>query len=698
MQNLNNSAGLGEPIISLFKAIPDAIFVEDCNGRWQSINNAANTVLKLHNIDGVEDFDVQFSTTCSRRCDMYEQCLADNKVEWQVGNLRVLEEQHIDTTGNCRDYEIHKLPIFHKDGKRKKVVIIWREVTDKKMAERNLRVADAAIESQEAIVITDVENRILRVNNAFTRMTGYSREEAVGKKSSMLKSGRHDKAFYEAMWEVLIEKKFWQGEIWDRRKNGQIYLKWLSITAVAGSDGKVHNYVGSFTDLSEQRDAKEAIYRLAFYDPLTNLPNRRLFQERITLTLGHIARNLYHGAILMIDLDNFKFINDTNGYAVGDLLLVETAHRLKSCVRDDDTVSRIGGDEFVVMLAGLSHDPDQAVQQAEVLSNKILKVLNQPFVIGGETLLCTPSIGIQMLTMATSFETSDEVLKRADIAMYQAKTAGRNTYRFFDPEVQSRLKDRQAIKLNLRNALSEDRLKLYYQPQVKLGNIISGAEILLRWDDPQRGLMLPEVFIPIAEESGLILAIGEWTLKTACKQLKLWEADERTRELELAVNISARQFTQPDFAETVCNILNETGANGHLLKLELTESLMLRDVADTINIMTTLRQFGIQFSIDDFGTGYSSLSYLTKLPVSQLKIDRSFVVNIDSNPNDAIVAQTIIGMANNLDFNVIAEGVETESQRACLEMYGCTTYQGFLYSKPVTLAEFESMVGKIMLI
>lgn len=698
MQNLNNSAGLGEPIISLFKAIPDAIFVEDCNGRWQSINNAANTVLKLHNIDGVEDFDVQFSTTCSRRCDMYEQCLADNKVEWQVGNLRVLEEQHIDTTGNCRDYEIHKIPIFHKDGKRKKVVIIWREVTDKKMAERNLRIADAAIESQEAIVITDVENRILRVNNAFTRMTGYSREEAVGKKSSMLKSGRHDKAFYEAMWEVLIEKKFWQGEIWDRRKNGQIYLKWLSITAVAGSDGKVHNYVGSFTDLSEQRDAKEAIYRLAFYDPLTNLPNRRLFQERITLTLGHIARNLYHGAILMIDLDNFKFINDSNGYAVGDLLLVETAHRLKSCVRDDDTVSRIGGDEFVVMLAGLSHDPDQAVQQAEVLSNKILKVLNQPFVIGGETLLCTPSIGIQMLTMATSFETSDEVLKRADIAMYQAKTAGRNTYRFFDPEVQSRLKDRQAIKLNLRNALSEDRLKLYYQPQVKLGNIISGAEILLRWDDPQRGLMLPEVFIPIAEESGLILAIGEWTLKTACKQLKLWEVDERTRELELAVNISARQFTQPDFAETVCNILNETGANGHLLKLELTESLMLRDVADTINIMTTLRQFGIQFSIDDFGTGYSSLSYLTKLPVSQLKIDRSFVVNIDSNPNDAIVAQTIIGMANNLDFNVIAEGVETESQRACLEMYGCTTYQGFLYSKPVTLAEFESMVGKVMLI
>jgi len=693
MQISYDSIELCEPLTSLFAAIPDAIFVKDCEGYWRSINDAARTLFNSHDIHWIKRNN-NSGAMCTEICTMYDQCLADDKAVWRLGELHMFEEQHTDSAGNLHEYEVHKVPIFHKNGQHKTLVIIGREVTDRKLAERNLRVADAAIESQEAIVITDADNHILRVNSAFTRMTGYGAEEAIGKTTSLLKSGRHDKAFYKAMWKDLTEKKFWQGEIWDKRKNGQIYLKWLSITAVAEPEGKVHNYVGSFTDLSEQKDAKEAIYQLAFYDPLTNLPNRRLFQERMALTLSHIARNLYHGAVFMIDLDNFKLINDTKGHAIGDLLLIETAHRLKSCVRDGDTVARIGGDEFVVMLEGLSHDADQAIQQAEVLSKKILKSLNQPFMIGGDSLLCTPSIGIKLLTATVPSETGDEVLKRADAAMYQAKSAGRNTFRFFDAEVHSRLENRQSIALNLRNALPENQLRLHYQAQVELGGKISGAEILLRWEHAQRGLMLPDEFISIAEESGLILTIGEWVLQTACKQLKSWEANPQTCQLQLSVNVSARQFIQPDFVELVYKVLDETGAKGTLLKLELTESLMLHDVEDTINKMTALSSLGIHFSIDDFGTGYSSLSYLTRLPISQLKIDQSFVLTIDTNPNDAIVVQTIIGMANNLGLNVIAEGVETESQRACLEKYGCTFYQGYLFSKAVSLAEFEKMVSK----
>jgi diguanylate cyclase (GGDEF)-like protein/PAS domain S-box-containing protein len=686
----SNLETIHDPIASLVDVISDAIFIKDGAGRWLVANEAAKTLFNLYAIYWQGKTDHELAAERPEMQSVHTKCAEGDEAAWHVGKLLIFDETVTDKAGNKHEYDVRKFPTFNDDGSRKALVVIARDVTDLRWAERNLRVADAAIESQEAIVISDANNMILRVNSAFTKMTGYGLEEIIGKSTSVLRSGRHDKAFYQVMWQTLAEHRFWQGEIWDRRKSGQVFLKWLTITAVSGPDGAVHNYVGTFTDLSEHKAAKEAIYRLAFYDPLTDLPNRRLLRDRMDLALSNSARSLHYGAVLMIDLDNFKFINDTKGHAIGDLLLIDMANRLKSTVRDGDSVARLGGDEFVIMLEILSKDANQAALQAEALGKKILKASSHPFSIAGETLHCSLSIGISLFTIPVT--TSEEMLKRADIAMYQAKSAGRNTVRFFDPKVHASLEKRQAILSELHHALPENQLKLYFQAQVDYERNVLGAEVLLRWEHPQRGLVSPADFIPLAEESGLIIPIGLWVLLTACTQLKIWAENPLTQHLTLAVNVSARQFGQSDFVELVCQVLEETGAQATLLKIELTESLVLQDITDTIEKMDALKLLGIRFSIDDFGTGHSSLSYLKRLPISQLKIDQSFVREIDTNQSDAIIAKTIIGMANNFGFNVIAEGVETEAQRVCLENYGCTSYQGYLFSKPVTLLDFEKLV------
>lgn len=682
---------INDSFADLLEVFPDSIVIKDGEGRLVVANQAAKTLLKLQQIDWQGKTDKELDPVRPHFSGVHETCSADDEATWSVGKLIIFDERAVDEAGNIREYEVRRSPIFAKNGARKWLVVVRCEVTERKMAERNLRVADAAIESQEAIVISDDKNRILRINHSFTRMTGYSAEEVIGETTAILKSGRHDKKFYEAMWRSLKEKKFWQGEIWDRRKNGQIYLKWLTITAVTGPDNEVHNYIGTFTDLSEHKEAKEAIYRLAFYDPLTDLPNRRLLRDHMDLALSNSARSQHYGAVFMIDIDHFKYINDTKGHAIGDLLLIEVAKRLKSCVRDGDTVARLGGDEFVIMLEILNKDESKAALQAEALSKKLLLAIEQPFIIDGQELHCTLSIGISLFTMPTS--SSEEMLKRADVAMYQAKSAGRNTMRFFDPSLHALLENRQAMLSELYQALPKNQLRLYYQAQVDHQEKIFGAEVLLRWQHPQRGVVQPNDFIPLAEQSGLIIPIGLWVLHTACMQLKLWEEDPLTRNLTLAVNVSARQFSQSEFVEQVCTVLEESGAKATLLKIELTESLVLHDISDTIEKMEALKLLGIHFSIDDFGTGYSSLNYLKRLPINQLKIDRSFVRDIDTDQNDAVIAQTIIGMANTLGFNVIAEGVETESQRACLEKQGCLTYQGYLFSHPIPLSDFEKLLN-----
>ncbi|MFZ3218625.1 MAG: EAL domain-containing protein [Rhodoferax sp.] len=437
---------------------------------------------------------------------------------------------------------------------------------------------------------------------------------------------------------------------------------------------------------------ENAIHQLAFYDPLTNLPNRRLLRDRLQLALGASARSQTYGAILMIDLDDFKIINDTQGHDVGDDLLVEMAQRLKGCLRQADTVARLGGDEFVVMLVNLGPDANLAAVQAEGVGEKILQAIVQPCMLGQQSHQSSASIGITLFVDQSA--TIDELLKRADLAMYQAKNNGRNTQRFFDPRIQAALEVRLGLELELRNALPQGQFELYYQVQVDSEQDVLGAEVLLRWRHPTRGMVGPVDFIPIAEESGLIVPIGEWVLRGACEQLKRWEDDPLTAHWTLSVNVSARQFRQPDFVPMVRRLLEQTGINTRRLKLELTESLVLDNVADTILKMKLLNQRGIQFSMDDFGTGHSSLSQLNQLPISQLKIDRSFVSHMVGSRNDSVIVQTIIGMARNLHLNVIAEGVETEEQRALLEQFGCPAYQGYLAGRPMPLNDFVELARR----
>ena len=581
------------------------------------------------------------------------------------------------------------LQYIASQGDKPRFVAIVRDITERKKAEAELRIAAIAFESKEGIIVTDADQAILKVNHAFTRITGYSAAEAIGDTPGrLLRSGRHDSEFYKLMWESLLQEKFWQGELWNRRKNGEVYPEWLSISVLTNENGEVTHYIAMFSDITEKKQAEETIYNLAFYDPLTSLPNRRLLHDRIQHTLASSARHQRHGAVLFIDLDNFKALNDTRGHDVGDLLLIEVATRLKTCVRTDDTVARQGGDEFVVVLSDLSVDAGQAAIQAELIANKIRTALIQPFMLNGNEYHGSPSIGINLF-LANEFSV-DELLKRADTAMYQAKRSGRNTIRFFDPATHAAMEVRISLETDLRHAIPGNQLQLYYQMQVDHQGAIFGAEVLLRWDHPGKGLVPPLQFISLAEETGLILPIGHWVLETACKQLQEWEKDPRTQHLQLAVNVSARQFRQSDFVTQVSNVLEKTGIDPKKLKLELTESLVLDNINQTIAKMQALKSMGVCFSMDDFGTGYSSLAYLTLLPLDQVKIDQSFVRNLGNKPGNAVIVQTIIGMTKNLGLNVIAEGVETAAQREFLEKHGCYHYQGYLFGKPVPLSVFEA--------
>jgi diguanylate cyclase (GGDEF)-like protein/PAS domain S-box-containing protein len=557
--------------------------------------------------------------------------------------------------------------------------------------EADLSIAAIAFETDEGMMVTDENALIIRINRAFTQITGYSAADAIGKNPSILKSDRQNVEFYERMWTSLRVTNSWQGEIWNRRKNGDVYPEWLNITAVVDKAGKVTNYVSTFVDFTERKQAESEIHHLAFYDSLSKLPNRRLLLDRLRQAMVNSSRNRASGALLFIDLDNFKTLNDTKGHGVGDLLLIEVSKRLQACVREGDTLSRFGGDEFVLLLEGLSEERAQAAIQAKGVGEKVLEALNQPYSLEGNEFHSSSSIGVTLF--ADYQQNLDELLKQADTAMYEAKKAGRNTLRFFDPAMQEELETRAQLDAGLREALRKQEFRLYYQVQINQTGHVLGAEVLIRWMQPEQGLISPQQFIPLAEESGLIVPIGTWVLESACQQLKRWELNPLTRDLQLAVNVSGRQFRQPDFVNQVCEILNRTAINPLHLKLELTESIVLDNVADTIAKMQALRQIGVNFSMDDFGTGYSSLAYLTQLPLKQLKIDQSFVRNIGIKASDATIIQTIIGMANNLGMEVIAEGVETQEQRDFLESMGCNLYQGYLFGQPVPVEEFVSHLG-----
>jgi diguanylate cyclase (GGDEF)-like protein/PAS domain S-box-containing protein len=558
--------------------------------------------------------------------------------------------------------------------------------------EKELRIAATAFETQEGICVTNSENIILKVNRAFTKITGYSANDVLGKSPSILKSGRQDAEFYREMWDSLNRDKFWEGEVWNKRKDGTLYPERLGITAVTNNADKIINYVATFTDITRQKKAEEEIYNLAFYDPLTGLPNRRLLLDRLQQSMAASVRHEQYGAVIYIDLDYFKSLNDTKGHELGDLMLIEVTQRLQNCVGDFDTVARPGGDEFVVLLENLSTEAAASAAQAEHMAQKIRATLSQSYFLQGYEFHSTPSIGVVLFRGHE--ESVADLIKHADIAMYQAKSAGRNTVRFYDVAMQAVLEVRMNLEDALHKAINLEQFQLHYQIQVDSSHSITGVEALLRWTHPEQGNIPPADFISLAEETGLILPIGEWVLRTACDQIKAWSVSPATRNLRIAVNVSSVQFAQDGFVAQVQRVLQETGINSACLKLELTESLMLNNVDEVIGKMKQLKEMGVRFSMDDFGTGFSSLSYLKKLPLDQLKIDQSFVRDLAQDQNDEAIVQAIITMGDAFGLNIIAEGVETEEQLTRLDSYGCKAFQGYLFGKPMPIQEIDSILAQ----
>ncbi len=557
----------------------------------------------------------------------------------------------------------------------------------------DLKLAATAFETHEAILIADKDSVIQRVNKAFTRITGYSSEEVVGKTPRILKSGRQSKLFYQKMWAELNKVGHWQGEIWNKRKNGDIYPEWQTITAVHDDNGVITHFVSTFQDITERKRNETRIKHLAYYDELTTLPNRSLLTDRLRHELAVARRRGLIGALLIIDLDRFKTINDSLGHPIGDIILQQIAKRLQSQVRGEDTVARLGGDEFVILLPGIGSEPAEASKAVQIVAEKTSQVIGEPYNIEGNEYHLTPSIGIVLFPEES--EGVDDILKHADTAMYRAKASGRNTIRFYLPSMQEAADERLSLEKDLRHAISRGELALHYQPQVDNKGCIIGAEALIRWIHPTRGMVAPDQFIGIAEETGQIFAVGEWVLRTAVAQIADWRSRSLKGNMQfLAVNVSPRQFHQINFVPQVISILEEAGVPPYCLKIEITEGIVMADVQDAIDKMASLKALGVRFAIDDFGTGYSSMSYLKRMPLDQLKIDKSFVQDVSTDPNAAAIVETIIVMAKHLGLDVVAEGVETEEELAFLEAHGCKVYQGYYFSRPVPTADFSDLLKR----
>ena len=540
----------------------------------------------------------------------------------------------------------------------------------------------------DGVITIDVHGLMESFNKAASTIFGYTPEEVIGRNVSMLMpephQSQHDSYLgrYHATGEAHILGT--PREVHGKRKDGTVFPLSLSVSKIT-RQGRT-TFIGVTRDFTQHRLDLEEIRRLAFYDPLTGLPNRRLLMDRLKHAMVTSGRSGQHGALMFLDLDHFKLLNDSQGHELGDLLLKDVAQRLGSCMREGDSLARLGGDEFVVLLEALSPNAPEAASQAEHIANKIQDVLGQPYTLRDNVYTSTPSIGIVVFYQER--ESIDELLKKADAAMYQAKSAGRNTTCFFDPAMQDAVSAYTELVKDMRRGLAKAEFVLHYQIQVRVGSsdnglpATTGVEALVRWNNATRGMVSPAHFIPLAEETGLILPLGQWVLETACAQLVAWADNPQTAHWTMAVNVSASQFSQPDFVEHVEQALLKTGARPNLLKLELTESMLVSNVDSIIAKMNAIKARGVSFSLDDFGTGYSSLSYLKRLPLTQLKIDQSFVRDVLTDPHDAVIARTIVALGHNLGMKVIAEGVETEGQREFLSSIGCDAYQGYFFGRP----------------
>jgi diguanylate cyclase (GGDEF)-like protein/PAS domain S-box-containing protein len=557
-------------------------------------------------------------------------------------------------------------------------VLAVRDITLQKKAQATEQINALAFHTREAIMITDAEQRIIRVNRAFTDITGYQESEVVGAKPSILSSGLHEASFYQNLWQMLHQNDVWSGEIYNRRKNGEVYPEHIVINTLKDTNNNITHYIASFNDISKAKADQQRIHKLAFYDPLTHLPNRRLLLERINEVQIECQRSGDYAALLFIDLDHFKRLNDSFGHSYGDNLLNQLAERLQLSIRATDTLARPGGDEFILLAKLQTTKQNTAALDAENLGNKLLEEIRHPFVLKGLDYNITASIGIALFN--DNNKAIDELMSSADLAMYHSKESGRNQLYFFEPQMQQSLRQRQLMEHELKVALLEQQFMLYYQPKVNAAGFLAGYEALIRWQHPEQGLVPPNTFIPLAESSGLIIEIGNWVLQTACHQIK--QFSNQGNPLSIAVNVSQRQLVQKDFVDNVKQIIIEADIAPELLELELTESMLHDDLELTRQKLLELNELGVTFSLDDFGTGYSSLSYLKNLPINVLKIDQSFVREFLTQDTDCAIVRTIIAMAEALNLTVIAEGVEQQEQFNKLAEMGCELFQGYLFGKP----------------
>lgn len=566
-----------------------------------------------------------------------------------------------------------------------------RDITHIKLRDQEFNLAATIFESHTAMLITDKDGTILRVNPAFTRITGYSAEEVIGKNPRVLQSGHQTPEFYKKFWKTINETGKWEGEIWNKRKDGEIYPEYQTITAVINRKGNTTHYVATFQDITERKQTQALIEHQAFYDALTNLPNRRLILDRLNQELSATRRHNFYGALLFMDLDHFKTLNDSMGHAVGDELLQQMAERLTEQVRKEDTVARLGGDEFVVLLANLGTEEHKAGQLASTIATKIHKALVEPYLLQGNSLKFTSSIGISLFPFDD--ENADDVLKHADSAMYRAKHMGRNSICFYKPSMQEDADRRLKVEKDLRLAIDNNELSLYYQPQFDRDGGVVGVEALMRWKHPDEGIILPAEFIALAEEVNLIQSIGDWALESAVQQYTRWKSSGIFRGDEyVSVNVSPKQLQQADFVMTVNQLMVRYDMPAKNLKLEITESVLMSDLREITAKMHELKEIGVTFSMDDFGTGFSSLTYLKRLPFDQIKIDKTFVRDAAQSMNDAAIVETIIAMAEHLNLDVIAEGVETREEMEFLHEKGCSGYQGFYFSTPLPVNALESFL------
>ncbi len=563
------------------------------------------------------------------------------------------------------------------------------DIADRKQIEHELQLMATTFETHDPILITDAESRILKINKAFGDVSGYQEDELIGKTPSTFKSRHHDSEFFRKMWADLSKKGSWQGEIYNRSKSGHIHQDWVTITAIQDNHGKVVNYIGHYHDITERKEAEEQIRKLAFYDPLTSLPNRRLFLERLEdeLEIAHLENK--HGALLFLDLDHFKNLNDSLGHPVGDALLVEVSRRLRENISEGETIARIGGDEFVVLLPNIAPIVELSAERAEQLANRIRLAITKPFYIHGHEYHISVSIGISLFPEKN--QNSADILKRADTAMYRAKQDGRDSVCFFKQEMQISADKRLAIEKDLRHAIRQNELYLVYQPMISWEGNIIGAEVLLRWEHEKHGLIPPGDFIPIAEDTGLIFDISQWVLNSACAQLSTW-IDENLAIAEqlqcISINLSPKEFNQNSFEDRVLKIISKFDIPPNRIEFEITERLIISNLDTTIEKMLKMKQHGFRFSVDDFGTGYSSLAYLKELPINRLKIDRSFIRDITEDRNDATIVETIISMSHHLGLEVVAEGVETQEQHFFLSQHACDIFQGYHFSEALIASEF----------